>query len=311
MGVKPIAVDSAQAYTATLYTPEPEASDSIARHDDWAMSFTDLLLLLLTLFVLLLSFKNGGDTTKTAVATTVAATNTAPQVKTVVPQNTLETALPMASTADNSPASLPETETNPTLKPQDIQAMMINDIFEKLNQGNVQQDAAHNEVQISATTDSINLEINEAILFAPANDDLTARGKQVLQQLAEVFVDYPFRLSVEGHTDNIPIKSSRFPSNWELSTSRATKVTRMLIDYGYPSGMIRSVGYGDTQPLADNNTTEGRAKNRRVSIVIKQPGANISKSFVSLPASPLTSPVMPDSGIQQVVKASEFQSAAE
>ena len=302
MGVKPVAADSNQAYTPTLYTPAPEASDSIAQHDDWAMSFIDLLLLLLTLFVLLLSFKHGGDTTKTAVetpvTTTVETTSAAPQIKTVVQQDTLETASPMASTADNSPASPPVTETNPALKPQDIQAMMINDIFEKLNQDNVQQDAAHNEVQVSATTDSINLEINEAILFAPANDDLTARGKQVLQQLAEVFVDYPFRLSVEGHTDNIPIKSPRFPSNWELSTSRATKVTRRLIDYGYPAGMIRSVGYGDTQPLADNKTSEGRAKNRRVSIVIEQPGTDISKSFISLPASPLVSSVMPGSGIQ-------------
>ena len=104
MGVKPVAADSSQAYTPTLYTPAPEARDSIARHDDWAMSFIDLLLLLLTLFVLLLSFKHGGDTTKTAVETPVTTTTSAaPQIKTVVQQDTLETASPMASTNRRRP----------------------------------------------------------------------------------------------------------------------------------------------------------------------------------------------------------------
>lgn len=272
MSVRPTAVDYAQANTPVLYTPELEASDSIAQHDSWAVSFIDLLLLLLTLFVLLLSFKNGGDTTKISVA----AANAVPQIKTVVQQDTLEAASPIASTPDNSPVSQQVTETNAVLKPQDTRSVMINDIFEKLSQDYVQQDAVHNEVQISATTDRVNLEISEAILFEPANDDLTARGEQVLQQLVGVLVAYPFRLSVEGHTDNIPISSPRFPSNWELSTSRATKVTRKLIDYGYPAGSIRSIGYADTQPLADNKTSKGRGKNRRVSIVMEQLGADIN-----------------------------------
>lgn len=272
MNTKSVATDHTRTNTPTPYThghtPEPQTgdppSDSIVLHDGWTMSFIDLLMLLLTLFVLLLSYKNDGNTTNNPVM----AANTVPQILTIVHKDTHKAVSPIASTPDDPPASQPATETAGASKRQDI----INNIVEKLNQDYVRQDDTHDEVRISAGTNSVNLEISEAILFAPANDDLTARGEEVLKQLAGVLVDYPFRLSVEGHTDNIPISSAKFPSNWELSTARATRVTRKLIDDGFPAASIRSIGYGDTQPLADNSTPEGRAKNRRVSIVMDLPG---------------------------------------
>lgn len=278
MNAKPVTVDYAQTNTPAVYTPEPQAgdsTDSIARHDSWAMSFIDLLMLLLTLFVLLLSFKNDGDSKKSPLETL----NITPQLLTIVQEDTLEAAPPLVLAPKESSELQPVTEAVEApveiIEPQDTRSEMINDIVEKLNKDYVQQDPEHNEVQITATTHQINLEISEAILFAPASDDLTARGEQVLKQLAGVLVGYPFRLSVEGHTDNLPISSARFPSNWELSTSRATKVTRKLIDYGYPAVSIRSIGYGDTKPLADNNAPEGREKNRRVSIVMDLPGDDV------------------------------------
>jgi len=234
------------------------------------MSFIDLLIVLLTLFVLLLSFKNGGDTTQNPVM----ETNAVHQTVTIVQQDTSDAVSLIASTPDVSPALQPVIEPAAVMHTQD----MINNIVEKLRQDYVRQDATHDEVQISATTNQINLEISEAILFAPASDELTTRGEQVLQQLAGVLIDYPFRISVEGHTDNIPISSARYPSNWELSTSRATRVTRRLIDDGFPAASIRSIGYGDTHPLAGNNTAEGRAKNRRVSIVMDFPGDEVVQS---------------------------------
>jgi len=274
--MKPSAMEQAQVKTPDQYShdysPEPETSDSIVLHDSWSMSFIDLLTVLLTLFVLLLSFKNGGDNSKISVA----AASTKHQIITIIHKDNPKTVAPIATTPDDTAASQAATESAEILKPKDTRMVMINDIVEKLNQDYVQDDT-HNEVQVSATTNQINLEISEAILFTPASDELTPRGEEVLQQLAGVLVTYPFRLSVEGHTDNIPISSDRFPSNWELSTARATRVTRRLIDDGYPAASIRSIGYGDTQPLADNNTPEGRAKNRRVSIVMDLPSNDIEQ----------------------------------
>lgn len=244
------------------YTPEAEADNSITQHEGWTISFIDLLMLLLTMFVLLLSFKDGAITEKPHVAKNA---KTIHQTITVIHKDKHKTLM-----VDNSTAAKPVTPTIKTLKPQGTQAGMINNVVEKLRQDN-----ARNDVRISTGTNSINLEISEAILFAPANDELTPKGEAVLEKLAAVLVNYPFRLSVEGHTDNVPISSAQFPSNWELSASRATKVTRKLIDDGFPAAAIRSIGYGDTRPVANNDTPEGRARNRRVSILIDLPGDKV------------------------------------
>ena len=118
--------------------------------------------------------------------------------------------------------------------------------------------------------DSVNLEISDSILFTPASAALTASGAQLLDELAATLKAHPYNLSVEGHTDNVPIKTARYPSNWELSSSRATEVTRRLIDRGIAAERVRAVGYADTHPRADNATAEGKARNRRVSLVLME-----------------------------------------
>jgi chemotaxis protein MotB len=79
----------------------------------------------------------------------------------------------------------------------------------------------------------------------------------------------PNDVAIEGHTDNQPISSARYPSNWELSNARATSVLRYMLDHdGLPASRLSSTGYADTKPVADNATPEGKAKNRRVEIVV-------------------------------------------
>jgi chemotaxis protein MotB len=115
----------------------------------------------------------------------------------------------------------------------------------------------------------VSLEISDSILFQPASAGLTADGAGLLDELAVAFAEQPYSLSVEGHTDNVPIQTARFPSNWELSSARAAMVTRRLIERGMAADRVRAIGYGDTRPRADNGTPEGRASNRRVSFVLQ------------------------------------------
>jgi chemotaxis protein MotB len=117
-----------------------------------------------------------------------------------------------------------------------------------------------------------------------------------LDELAVLFQKQPGLISVEGHTDNQPIANDRFPSNWELSAGRASRVTRYLIDQGVMPEHIQTVGYADTRPRASNDTEEGRRQNRRVSLVIYLPDvAEGGKSMGSLSLlSQLHNPVMPD-----------------
>ncbi len=115
------------------------------------------------------------------------------------------------------------------------------------------------------------LDIADSILFAPARTRLTDSGLALLKDLAKTLKTLPWSLSVEGHTDNIPIKTARFPSNWELSTARATMVARELIRHGVRPDRIRAIGYADTQPRDSNDTPEGRNRNRRVTFVLELP----------------------------------------
>ena len=116
------------------------------------------------------------------------------------------------------------------------------------------------------------LELPSAILFESGKADLSDDGKKTLQEVAGVLVKIRKReFQVSGHTDNVPIKSSRFPSNWELSTARATTVLHFLQEKAnIPGERLSAVGFGEYHPISSNSTANGRAQNRRIQIEIKR-----------------------------------------
>lgn len=135
----------------------------------------------------------------------------------------------------------------------------------------LQRSSLQGRIEVSIQPDAVNLEISDNILFTPASAALTATGRELLDDLATTLKALPYALSIEGHTDNIPIQTGLYPSNWELSAARATRVTRHLIEQGIEAERIRAIGYADTRPRADNSSVEGRARNRRVSFVLRMP----------------------------------------
>jgi chemotaxis protein MotB len=113
------------------------------------------------------------------------------------------------------------------------------------------------------------VELSENILFDSGRADLKQEGQTALTEVANVLSSIPDRdFQIAGHTDNIPIKSAKFPSNWHLSTSRAVTVATYLADHGVPPVRLSAAGYADTQPSASNDTPEGRQQNRRIEIVL-------------------------------------------
>ena len=113
------------------------------------------------------------------------------------------------------------------------------------------------------------IELSENILFDSGRADLRDEGEVALSEIVQVLNSIPNRqFQVAGHTDNIPMRSSRFQSNWELSTARAVNVARFMIDQGLNAERISAAGYAETQPVASNSTPEGRAQNRRIEIVL-------------------------------------------
>lgn len=129
--------------------------------------------------------------------------------------------------------------------------------------------ALGDDVEITTRPGAVSLEIRDSILFAPASAALSADGLALLAQLAGVLRTLPYSLSVEGHSDNVPIHTRQYPSNWELSAARAASVTRALIEQGVTPARVRAIGYGDTRPRSENLSAEGRARNRRVTFVLQ------------------------------------------
>ena len=115
-------------------------------------------------------------------------------------------------------------------------------------------------------------------LFRPGGASLTQSGKEFVKLISKLFMLSPTaQIRVSGHTDNVPIHTRRYPSNWELSCARSSSVMRYLIDEcGIDPSILSSIGYGSHQPVMSNDTAEGRSKNRRVEIeIIQRPGADI------------------------------------
>jgi chemotaxis protein MotB len=124
----------------------------------------------------------------------------------------------------------------------------------------------------------LEIEINTDILFASGIAAVGAQAAPVLQRLAEILAPFPNVLRIEGHTDDRPIATLAFPSNWELSAARAASVVHLFMQHGVNPARMTVVGLGEHHPVADNATVEGRNRNRRVVIVVLgQSGAPVSE----------------------------------
>ncbi len=114
----------------------------------------------------------------------------------------------------------------------------------------------------------VELEMNSELLFLSGEAELSGKALPVLEKVADTIRSMPNVVNIEGHTDDIPIDTIEYPSNWDLSSARATSVVRELIKNRINPARLSAVGYGEFHPIADNNTESGRFKNRRVLLVL-------------------------------------------
>ncbi len=113
------------------------------------------------------------------------------------------------------------------------------------------------------------IQLPQDILFASGSAEIGGEGRATLLEVGQVLGELDDRqFQVEGHTDDVPISTERFPSNWELSSARALSVVRLLIQAGVAPGNVSGAGYGEFQPVATNEDADGRRLNRRIEIVM-------------------------------------------
>ncbi len=162
------------------------------------------------------------------------------------------------------------------------------------------------DVTISELQGKLTVNILDRVLFASGEAELKPEGEKVLAQVASVLTQHTNRqVYVIGHTDNVPIRAtafSRYSSNWELSTARATSAVRFLVEKaGVEPTRMAAVGYGEYHPIADNSSPEGRAKNRRIAIIIvpeqfnplESPAAVAKPEAAPTPTTPEAEPARP------------------
>jgi chemotaxis protein MotB len=121
-------------------------------------------------------------------------------------------------------------------------------------------------VQIQSSERKVKLVLTEGVLFGSGRADLKEPARRLLAPIAAELKKVPNDIIIEGHTDDVPIKSGRYTSNWELSMARAYSVLQFMAEQGIPAKHLAGIGYGEHRPIGDNATVEGRAKNRRIEI---------------------------------------------
>ncbi|HXP81302.1 MAG TPA: flagellar motor protein MotB [Verrucomicrobiae bacterium] len=135
------------------------------------------------------------------------------------------------------------------------------------------------EVTMSMRREGLVVSLKEIGFFDSGSATIRPTSLDAISRLAGVLKQRPENLRIEGHTDNVPIHTARFSSNWELSTTRATDLIQLLItNYGLPPSHLSAAGYGEFHPVASNGTPEGRAQNRRLDVVILAPFLPVAQS---------------------------------
>ncbi len=151
-------------------------------------------------------------------------------------------------------------------------------------------------VEVRLQEDRVELELKSSILFSSGSARLVEQAIPILEDVATVLKGFPNPIQVEGFTDNVPIRTVAFPSNWELSAARAASVVHLFMKYGVRPERMTAIGHGEYRPVADNDTLEGRRKNRRVVIVIPS-GENQREPFGIQTPQALRAPIERRSGL--------------
>ena len=235
-------------------------------HERWLVSYADFITLLFAFFVVMYSVSSVNEGKFR-----------------VVSQSIVEALNPMINMSASTIRISPEATGGPT----STRAISIDmQVFRKLTDAlsssvapkigkTLAGQPTQSGVQAAVAQDErgVVVSIANAVAFEPGKAELLPEARATLIQVATALQGFPSHIRVEGHTDNVPIHTEQFPSNWELSSARAVNIVRFLSEGGHlPPERLAAGGYGEFHPIAANDQAEGRAANRRVELVIVKSG---------------------------------------
>lgn len=237
-------------------------------HERWLVSYADFITLLFAFFVVMYSISSVSEGKYRVLSDSLinAFRN--------VPPNTKSTSIAPPLNGADTPRGVMARKAAARAEEQRREARerverMVANLTQAL--GPLIKDG---KVTVTDTGKGISIDINASVLFGSGDAQLGSEASAILKNVADVLrtIDYP--IVVAGHSDDLPISSSQFPSNWELSSMRAGSVVRLFIESGIEPRRLTATGYADQRPLAPNDSAENRAKNRRVTLTIESPQLN-------------------------------------
>lgn len=224
------------------------ADEPKAGAPEWMATYGDMVTLLLVFFVLLFSFANLDVQKFKAIAVSMNGSLGVLDSGATVNMESLVGSFP-----NDSP-----TEENEEFK------KLYGEMNEYIKENNLAE-----SITLRLDERGLLVRFTDNVLFDSGKADMESKAREIINKVAEIIKQNDNSVRVEGHTDNVPISTSRFPSNWELSTTRAVNVVKYLIEEnGIEAKRLSASGYADQHPVDDNNTIEGRRNNRRVDMVI-------------------------------------------
>jgi Flagellar motor protein len=244
-------------------------------HERWLVSYADFITLLFAVFVTLYAMSQTDKKKMEQVAASYRSafgvtTGATPGQPKIIDKTDM---MPIPSMRQQ-PKNIEKQKSKDDVsdKTQPAKALASRDDFKEMLvtlEKFLIENKAEDEVNIDITKRGLVISMKEAGFFNSGSATVKPDSYELLAKMAEVLLPYGNEISFEGHTDNIPIRSASFQSNWELSTARATSIARFFMDqHALSPEKIAVTGYGEYQPVADNSTEEGRKQNRRVDLVL-------------------------------------------
>lgn len=231
-------------------------------HERWLVSYADFITLLFAFFVVMYSISSVNISKYRVLSDTLESVFASPGSTDPIQLEEHDTSAP-PTVAPINLIELPPTP--PPVSEKTIRT--INDLSQQFN-STFAEKIQSKDISIKQGNNWLELEIKSSALFYSGESRLERTAIPILAKAAEILKTSSNPVQVEGFTDNQPISTPRFPSNWELSAARAASVVHLLNRYGVSPTRMSAIGYGEFKPVADNTTDEGRQKNRRIVLVV-------------------------------------------
>ncbi len=243
--------------------------DEQSNQDRWLVSYADFITLLFAFFVVMYSISSVNnskyESLSEALEGAFSKTDKVSKIDRPIKIGPAPTTIkPIILENPSTEEMIMQRELSEEILKERRQLQLVSQQFEDVLQPYIDNDL----VEVKRKDFWIELEMNSKLLFLSGEAELSKKANPILKKISELVDSLPNVINIEGYTDNRPIDTVEFPSNWELSSARAAAVVTKLIRYGIAPTRLSAVGYGEFHPVSDNKTRAGRFKNRRVVLVL-------------------------------------------